>query len=51
LATDLPRLSAALRSRGIDPAVKVEQLELLMRLDHMGAQSSRSEIIAHRVTP
>ena len=49
--TDLPRLTAGLRSRGIDPAAKVEQLELLMRLDHMGAQSSRSEIIAHRVTP
>ncbi len=50
LVTDLPRLTAALRSRGIDPAAKVEQLELLMRLDHMGSQSSRSEIIAHRLT-
>ena len=50
LVTDLPRLIRALRSRGIDPAAKVEQLELLMRLDHMSSQSSRSEIIAHRVT-
>jgi hypothetical protein len=51
LVTDLPRLAGALRSRGIDPAAKAEQLELLMRLDHMNTQSSRSEIIAHRVTP
>lgn len=51
LVTDLPRLAGALRSRGIDPAAKVEQLEILMRLDHLGTQSSRSEIIAHRVTP
>jgi len=51
LVTDLPRLANALRSRGIDPNAKVEQLELLMRLDHMNNQSSRSEIIAHRVTP
>jgi hypothetical protein len=50
LVTDLPRLTGALRSRGIDPAAKVEQLEILMRLDHMSAQASRSEIIAHRVT-
>ena len=50
LVTDLPRLTSALRNRGIDPTAKVEQLELLMRLDHMGSQSSRSEIIAHRVT-
>ena len=48
--TDLPRLASALRSRGIDPTAKVEQVELLMRLDHMNTQSSRSEIIAHRVT-
>ncbi len=51
LVTDLPRLAQALRTLGIDPAAKVEQLELLMRLDHLGSQSSRSEIIAHRVTP
>jgi hypothetical protein len=51
LVTDLPRLSGALRIRGIDPTAKVEQLEILMRLDHLGTQSSRSEIIAHRVTP
>ena len=50
LVTNSPRLTDALRSRGIDPAGKVEQLELLMRLDHLGTQSSRSEIIAHRVT-
>ena len=50
LVTDLPRLAAALRSRGIDPSAKVEQLELLLRLDHMSTQSSRSEIIADRVT-
>lgn len=49
--TDLPRLASGLRSRGIDPSAKVEQFELLMRLDHMNTQSSRSEIIAHRVTP
>lgn len=49
LVTDLPRLTQALRIRGIDPTAKVEQLELLMRLDHMSSQSSRSEIIAHRV--
>lgn len=49
--TDLPRLAAALRSRGIDPAAKVERLELLMRVDHMSTQSTRSEIIAHRVAP
>lgn len=49
--TDLPRLASALRSRGIDPTAKVDQFELLMRLDHMNTQSSRSEIIAHRVTP
>jgi len=48
--TDLPRLANALRSRGIDPTAKVEQFELLMRLDHLNTQSSRSEIIAHRVT-
>jgi len=48
--TDLPRLASALRSRGIDPTAKVEQFELLMRLDHMNTQSTRSEIIAHRVT-
>jgi hypothetical protein len=50
LVTDLPRLASALRSRGIDPSAKVGQLELLLRLDHMNNQSSRSEIIAHRVT-
>jgi hypothetical protein len=50
LVTDLPRLASALRRRGIDPAAKVGQLELLMRVDHMNNQSSRSEIIAHRVT-
>jgi hypothetical protein len=50
LVTDLPRLARALRRRGIDPAAKVGQLELLMRLDHMNTESSRSEIIAHRVT-
>ena len=48
--TDLPRLAQALRSRGIDPAAKVGQLELLMRVNHMGTQSGRYEIIAHRVT-
>ena len=51
LVTDLPRLVGALRGRGIDPTAKVEQFELLMRLDHLGTQSSRSEIIAHRVSP
>jgi hypothetical protein len=50
LATDLPRLASALRSRGIDPAARVGQLELLMRVNHMNNQSSRSEIIAQRVT-
>lgn len=50
LVTDLPRLAGALRSRGIEPTGKVEQLELLLRLDHYGTQSSRSEIIAHRIT-
>jgi hypothetical protein len=50
LVTDLPRLASALRSRGIDPAGKVGQFELLMRVDHMNNQSSRSEIFAHRVT-
>ena len=51
LVTDLPRLARALRGRGIDPAAKAEQFEFLLRLDHMNTQSSRSEIIAHRVTP
>jgi hypothetical protein len=50
LVTDLPRLAGVLRSRGIDPTAKVRQFELLMRLNHMNSQSSRSEIIAHRVT-
>ncbi len=50
LVTDLTRLASALRSRGIDPTARVGQLELLMRVDHMNNQSSRSEIIAHRVT-
>ena len=50
LVTNLPKLASALRSRGIDPTAKVEQLELLLRLNHYGTQSSRSEIIAHRVT-
>jgi hypothetical protein len=47
----MARLAGALRSRGIDPAAKVEQFEFLLRLDHLNTQSSRSEIIAHRVTP
>jgi hypothetical protein len=51
LVTDMARLAGALRSRGIDPAAKVEQLEFLLRLDHLNTQSSRSEIIAHRVSP
>ena len=51
LVADVPWLADTLRKRGIDPASKVEQLELLLRLDHLGAQSRRSEIIAHRVTP
>lgn len=48
--TDLPRLESALRGRRIDPGAKVGQLELLIRLDHMNTQASRSEIIAQRVT-
>jgi hypothetical protein len=51
LVTDMARLAGALRSRGIDPAAKVEQFEFLLRLDHLNTQSSRSEIIAYRVTP
>ena len=49
LVTDLPRLASVLRSQGIDPTAKVRQLELLMRVNHMNSQSSRSEIIAQRV--
>ncbi len=49
LVTDLPRLAGVLRTRGIDPSAKVEQLELLLRLDHMDTQSGGSEVIAHRV--
>ena len=51
LVTDLPRLASVLRSQGIAPTAKVRQLELLMRVNHMNSQSSRSEIIAHRVNP
>ncbi len=49
LATDLPRLTESLRQRGIDPNGKVEQLELLMRVECMTTASGRSEIVAHRV--
>ena len=49
LVTDLPQLDRALRRRGIDPAAKVGQLELLLRLHHMNTQSVHSEIIAQRV--
>jgi hypothetical protein len=51
LVTDLPQLSQMLRGRGIDPSRRVEQLELLLRLDCMNTASARSEIIAHRVLP
>ena len=51
LVTDVPRLTASLRNLGIDPAAKVEQLEILLRHYHMGTQSSQSEIIGYRVIP
>jgi len=49
LVTDLPRLAGILRGRGIDPARKVEQLELLIRLECLTKSARRSEVIAHRV--
>jgi len=48
-ATDVPRLRDTLQRMGIDPKRRVEQLELLMRLECMSTSSGRSEIIAQRV--
>jgi hypothetical protein len=49
LAVDLPRMSNELRRRGIDPAGKVRQLELLVRVNSVNRSPNRSEVIAHRV--
>lgn len=51
LATDIPRLTGELQKLGIDPAGKVSQMELLIRVQHLNQAPSRSEVIAHRVTP
>ncbi len=51
LATDIPRLTRELQKRGIDPASKVNQFELLIRVQHLNQAPSRSEVIAHRLTP
>ena len=50
LATDLPRLSDTLQRLGVDGKRKIEQLELLMRVQIMGTSSGRSEIVAQRVS-
>ena len=50
LATDIPRLTRELQKLGIDPAGKVSQLELLIRVHHLNQAPSRSEVIAHRIT-
>ncbi|MGJ5819478.1 hypothetical protein [Paludibaculum fermentans] len=49
--TDLPLLRAELRQRNIQPGVKVRKLELLLRVDCMNSGASRTEVIAHRLTP
>lgn len=51
LATDIPRMTRELRKLGIAPGAKVSQLELLIRVHHLDQAPSRSEVIAHRVTP
>lgn len=51
LATDLPRLTRELQKLGVDPVGKVSQMELLIRVQHLNQAPSRSEVIAHRVTP
>jgi len=45
LLTDLPRLTSVLRGRGLDPARKVEQLELLIRLECLTKSARRSEVV------
>ena len=49
MAVDLPRMANELRRRGVDPAGKVRQLELLIRVNSVNQSPSRSEVIAHRV--
>jgi hypothetical protein len=51
LVTDFPRFAKALSARGIHPARRVEQLELLLRLQQMPSGPEQFEIIAHRVRP
>ncbi len=49
LLNDLPRLSEALRRRGIDPHGNVERLQLLMRVQCVDGSYSSVEIITHRI--
>ncbi|QOY89133.1 hypothetical protein [Paludibaculum fermentans] len=49
--TDLPLLRSELAGRKILPGRKVQKMELLLRVDCMNSGASRSEVVAHRLTP
>ncbi|MBN9659683.1 MAG: hypothetical protein J0H49_15980 [Acidobacteria bacterium] len=49
--TDLPLLRSELARLGILTGRKARRMELLLRVDCMNSGASRSEVIAHRLTP
>jgi hypothetical protein len=49
--TDLPLLRSELARLSILPGKKARTIELLLRVDCMNSGASRSEVIAHRLTP
>lgn len=49
LLTDPARLRKELRTRGINPAGRVQRLELLLRVQSQGMDSRRYQVIASRV--
>lgn len=49
--TDLPLLRTELARLNILPGRKARTIELLLRVDCMNSGASRSEVIAHRLTP
>jgi len=51
LLTDPERLRKELLARGIDPASRVQRLELLLRVQFQGTDSRSYEVIASRVVP
>ena len=51
LLTDPARLRKELLARGINPAGRVQRLELLLRVQYQGTDSRRYSVIASRVVP